>query len=699
MSLKRDIVIVNEFSVKGVDGKGSRGSTPGDYATRYMARFGAVEDLTPVFKKDNNTYIMRYMARATAVESLEDKRELVNTLTNMDGLSGVAFSKDSVSLSEERLKILSKEIQDNFDKGKTVFKTVISFDGDYLKKYKILPEDFKFKERGDFRGHIDQMKLRMSIRNGLSKMEKDFDDLLYVGVIQVDTAHVHCHLAMVDRGVGNTIDGVEQKGKLLDKHKSKLRRGIDAYLDVHGKVAYLSNNVNYDKRNLKSFVRRFTHNVIKDNGDFQLIVAALPDDKSLWRAKSNSKAMKKANSLCKSFVKNILEQNDLYDQSLSSIKEYADYRLQNEGLKKEEYERLLKNGEERVINECMNTVYGVIKSLDGRDFNVNTPMINVMSIDIDDLVDEREKSNDDFLEFAYKLRSYSSRLNYHKNEKDKYRKARKEFEEIEEEKVSDDARVIHRLLMVEELYNEMCMAKYQHFLPFYPLEDVYDEELEAILAYKESLENLKRMRDDKSMKNLTPQGAENYGMKTYNQTGGRYQVIDPGVLDKRYKTYKDSYDNSLDDFKSFLSDNALSFDDNTGEVIKKPRYEFKDVKAFDLHHLTLDFKEDIPISKANIDNFLFISNLRAKSLKDVKDYLEKTDQLSGLKFYQVKDIELMDKYAEKLRIEPIIENAYVNKDGKLKKIDTVAADDKYKEIMRDAIIDTVNDMDFDDLEV
>ncbi len=32
-----------------------------------------------------------------------------------------------------------------------------------------------------------------------------------IGVIQVDTEHVHCHLAMVDRGEGLACDGYKRK--------------------------------------------------------------------------------------------------------------------------------------------------------------------------------------------------------------------------------------------------------------------------------------------------------------------------------------------------------------------------------------------------------------------------------------------------------------------------------------------------------
>ena len=77
MGLKQDIVLVNEFTVKGkATGKGSRGSTPGDYVNRYMARKNATEDLTPVRLQELDYYMVRYMARKDATDLSETVPEL-----------------------------------------------------------------------------------------------------------------------------------------------------------------------------------------------------------------------------------------------------------------------------------------------------------------------------------------------------------------------------------------------------------------------------------------------------------------------------------------------------------------------------------------------------------------------------------------------------------------------------------------------
>ena len=224
MSLKQSIVIVNEYTVKKPGGKGSHGATPGDYITRYMARDRATEPVTPIRATDLDDYIGNYMASAAG-----ENEQLREKFRKRRGRAGVAFGYGDVSLSNEGLQKASEDIQAHFDAGHTVMKTVLSFDHDYLVEHGLVPPGISGIKRGDYRGQLDQMKLRMAIMNGLGCMARieGFDDLRYVGVIQVDTEHVHAHLAMVDAGVGClAVDGTQM---------SRMRRGIDSWLDQNEK--------------------------------------------------------------------------------------------------------------------------------------------------------------------------------------------------------------------------------------------------------------------------------------------------------------------------------------------------------------------------------------------------------------------------------------------------------------------------------
>ena len=67
-----DVIVVNEWTLRRSDGSGSRGSTPGDYLTRYMGRENATEFIAPARMDDMESFITRYMAREDAIDEALD---------------------------------------------------------------------------------------------------------------------------------------------------------------------------------------------------------------------------------------------------------------------------------------------------------------------------------------------------------------------------------------------------------------------------------------------------------------------------------------------------------------------------------------------------------------------------------------------------------------------------------------------------
>ena len=379
MGLKQSVVVVNEFTTKTANGSGTRGGTPGDYVLRYMSRSGATEDLTPI-RFDTENFITRYMAREEATDNAISVPELKDEMRAIQGNGGVAFGYGEFSLSHKKLKDSAKDIQANFDKGKTVMKTVLSFDEEYLRQHGIIEEDFHLEEEGDYRGNIDQLKLRMAIMNGMEKMSRHYDDLQYIGVIQVDTKHVHCHLAMVDRGVGNLMPDGSQRGKLTDKEKRDLRRGIDMFLDEKQSVKMMAANVEYDKRNTLCFVKKYTHKAMKERGLSQFLLACLPEDRTKWRADSNSKDMQKANAIVRTYVNELLALPDSgYTEALRKVDTYARSRTSKENLTGKEYRMFFRAGQEQIIKESMNGVYRVLSEIPDEELRLRTPMLEAMA--------------------------------------------------------------------------------------------------------------------------------------------------------------------------------------------------------------------------------------------------------------------------------------------------------------------------------
>lgn len=684
MGLKQSIVVVSEFTNKGGVSKGSRGNTPGDYVTRYMGRDKATEDLTPVRLEDTESYITRYMARKEASETLDSVPEIKKGMRKSQKNAGVAFGYGSISLSDKALKEASADIQRNYDKGKTVIKTVLSFDEDYLRKNGIIDPNFVFRKKGDYRGNIDQMKLRMAIMSGMSRMARAYDDLQYVGVIQVDTKHVHCHLAMVDRGRGQLAPDGTQKGKLPASAKRQLRYGIDSFLDREQKIRMMTSNIGHDKRNAICFIKKFTHQAMEEQGIPQFLLATLPSDRRLWRADTNRKEMRKPNQIVREYVNEVLKEPDSgFGETMQGIERYARHRARNEGLGLRGYHKLVREGQERAVRDCMNGVYSVLKQVSPDQMQVKTPMMSVMAMDYDDLASQT--ASDPMMEFGFKLRSYSSRLQHHKKQMHKWRDAKEDYDKAENP--SEDSKPMREFFEYEEEYNAKLMCKYQHLLKFLPPSDDYEDEFNELIEYRRRQQRLRQMYEDKSIRRMGSAMAEEYGRKVYGTHGGRYVASSPSTIERRLELMEQRYAAMEKAFKEHLADDGLTFDGHG--VSKQKPYEFDDVKALDIHHLGYDWSHDLMVSKRNVDAFCEAADERSQRFEAAKAYLIGSGQESAVGALPERDITAMRETADKMRGSPVLQSVRPSEQGSKRMLRTVRLDVQYDKMMKEAIHQTV----------
>lgn len=695
MSLKKDIVIVNEFTSRSYK-NAPRGKSPGAYVLRYMNRQSAVEKLAPVRKFESQNFIERYMLRESATEKAFendlDKDKLRENMEDDDMFSAISFGKkgryhkSNISLSKRSVKEISDDIQDNFDKGKTVFKTVISFSEDYLRQNGVIDENFTCEKKGDYRGNIDQLKLRSAIMNGVDKMSKDFDDLEYIGVLQVDTKHVHCHLCMVDRGEGRLMPDGSQRGKLLKKDKITLRRGINDSLDELSIMKKLSKNTDYDKRNIKGFVKKFSHEMIKQNTLSQFLLATLPENKNLWRASSNRREMQKPNSVVRFYVNELFKNEDSgYDEAVKNIKTYALTRFEKEGLSTKDYRKLIDKGLEKLEIDSMNSVYQVLKGVKSSDKSVMTPTLDMFSMDYESLLEKREAESSPMIEFGFKLRSYGSRLNHHKKEFKKYKKLTEDFEDAQKKnKVSQSALALVDFYRTEREYNEKVMSKYQHFLAFLPKREDYSQDFNEVLRLQKRSENMNTLLEDKTFNKFkSRESAELYGFNVYGIKGCGDMYDKPNLMRIKRDNMNKTYEDKRERFVDKLSESGLSLNDDN-KLNLSPKYDFDDVKALDLHHLFYDFNYDVAVSQVNINNFVDMADRRVNSYIKAKEYLINTNQDDLIKF-EDEDIKTMKQTADIMRTDKVLVNKKADETMKYKRSKTVRLDNNISKLIENNV--------------
>lgn len=647
MGLKQHIVVVNEYTIKNADGKGgSRGGTPGDYVARYMAREDATEHSL------DEGYIQDYMAREGASEPLTEDE--FQPKRRKRQLGGVAFGKGNVSMTHDDVIKSSKSIQNAFDNGKTVMKTVLSFDEEYLRANGIVDDDFEFTQRGDYRGNIDQLKLRYAIMNGMEYFGRDYDDLQYVGVIQVDTAHVHCHLAMVDMGDGIIMDDGTQKGKLSANSMNKIRRGINMALDETKEVQFMASNVDLNKRRAQLNTKRYTYNQVTLYGTPQKLLSVLPEDETMWRASTNRKEMKTANKICRDYVESILRKPDSgMSDAMQSIYDYVDARIRREGIDNEEQQKLIRNGREKIVQDCMNSVYTTIRQIPKDRRYVETDFLSMSASPM-----VTPSFNGDSQDFVYKMSAYSKRLDKHRTQAKRFTEFVHDYEESQNENAANDAsRALYNYFLIEQEYQTKLAAKYSQFLFFEPPSDDFAEEYIQLSKKARTLEAMKQLANDVSAKRMKPANAEEYGRERYDVYGGRYVVLDPAYFNKRIDKYQNSYDIDNHKFLQRLaSENLKITQDDQGRPIitRKQTYDFDDIKGLDLHDLRGDFNNALEFSGYVRQTYMDMAERRLDAYDAACEYLDATGQSELKSIFDIEDIEQMRYvYSQLAKNQPV----------------------------------------------
>ena len=109
-------MLKSRFSVSYGPGRGSRGGSPGQFIINYMSRNGAVENVAPTRVSEAENYLRRYDVISKAADEETSIPAIHRKVRIAKKKGGVAFSEDDVSLSDEKLKQKSREIQEQFDR-------------------------------------------------------------------------------------------------------------------------------------------------------------------------------------------------------------------------------------------------------------------------------------------------------------------------------------------------------------------------------------------------------------------------------------------------------------------------------------------------------------------------------------------------------------------------------------------------------
>lgn len=636
-----DVVVVNQWTLKRADGTGSFGSTPGDYLSQYMAREDAVEPIAPMITTDIGDFVTKYAARQQAVQDAlpdlaaqgisfddagdypfklklkkttehsqsdtsdepisvdqvgyaTDHAELLSRISTHMRLAGVAFGNGDIALSDEELQNRSDHIQDLFDSGKTILKTVVSFDGDYLKKMNVVDKDFHLRNPGDYRGKVDQMKLRHAIMYACERLgSTSYDDLYYVGVIQVDTNHVHCHLVMADAGVGTLTQDGTQKGNISQKDLKAFKRYVDADLERQAGRTPVASAVGYEKRNLALTMRKWTYETMVREADTQFLYAVLPRDRSLWKVNSGLDQMRKADELARDIVLDRLDKpGSVYDKAVKAVEEYAAKRVSDGSFDEYDREEFIASEKEQLIVTATNAMYHVLAQVPEEKIFEATAVMKEMSLSIAPEDKDYDLEDDDFNigQFGIRMRSYASRREKHKQKADDYDERLARWNQAYQDgRALEASRVMAQFYAQEAMYHHMAASKYDYFLPPVDRFDDFSNQYDQIIDYAHSLTGLKAMRNDSSIMRLgNAAEAERIGRRVYGHKGAHQlsrahadRLTGRKIIDERIARMENRLQSMVDDFKAQAVSSGVRVVVDEPELLARVGYESSSIAPDD----------------------------------------------------------------------------------------------------------------------
>ena len=662
MGAKQDIVIVNEFTVKKGVG-GSRGKSPGRYVIQYMLRKAAAEPLSPVSYRSVYDYQTRYMLRNEATESSDYVAELKYKFGRSQGLSGLAFSQDNISLSDIEARTVAAQIQLGFDSGHTVQKMIISFTEDFLKRTGVVSDSFSFEGPRSYAGSIDQLKLRHAIQEGMNRMTEKgaFEDPLYMGCIQVDTGHVHCHLACVDMGISKQrLKGNgESRGMINEYEKRELRRGIlDALQQLEVQKSFF-NQVDLERRNVVSYMRNFTQKRLRDSSSLQLLLASLPPDKRLWRYNSNRQVMNRPNEIALDIVETVFKEHPEmsgYSRAMRAIREYAKEKSKETGLDRVDY---INNGRDLLIERTINGMYGVLKDANYVQ-SISTGQLNIAKRDIEELLPRSTGEPFDPVGFELRVRGYKTRRNYHLQKSREYYQAIRSYDSQEVDPTSQPVRDFY---VVELLYHRMVCDKYRHFFSFRTLDEderreKIQEEVDVLRDRMLILSNQRRLLDNPPiLSGMSDEDIDDFILNRYNIEHGSFYYNDilKNQLEEEYEVSLKVLSEDKENLKqrAFEEGFVVFLDENNEQLVDAEfglLYSFDKTKSLDMHNLTFDFPFGAQVSETNIEVFTRMFELRQMSLQSALNYLRNTGQSEEIFSDVVNDVVEMGETVAELRL-------------------------------------------------
>lgn len=345
------------------------------------------------------------------------KFENYNNYMYDDRKTNSLFSNTNNKLTQEDIKIIKKEFNKAQENNSFMWKTVISFDNEYLRQNNVLNGNV-----------INEELLKNTARNAMNKMlvKERIHDYIYSGAIHSNTDNIHIHLAIVEKGTP-TRKPFNKKGEKVNKEgrfkistfeigKSTINKNLNKNYEPMKEIDRIIRNVILEKE--IQYPNNFSR---KEQKLVNELLNELPTNKNMWQY--NNKKIKHLQPKIKELSKVYLENNfkkELEELNLVLDKQQELYsKTYGEG--KEDKNNYKENKINDMYSRVGNKILNELKSIENEYVSKEKIKTNVT------------RSNIKKLHINYKLNSSIKKLNRNIKEflnNEKY-KNQLEYEKLE----------------------------------------------------------------------------------------------------------------------------------------------------------------------------------------------------------------------------------------------------------------------------
>lgn len=347
--------------------------------------------------------------------------------------------------------------------------------------------------------------------------------------------------------------------------------------------------------------------------------------------------MSRANELATGVVERVFrEEPDAsgYNRAMKAVHDYADESEERNRLTPDKKQEVITNGRNRIIERSVNGLYGTLKELDPSLLNTRTSMIDIQSSSDEQLmralksdVGSSDATPDfDPAAFELRVRGYNKRREIHKEDATEYFNLAEEFDTAFESGYVDDTAHVMRLFYEEEMRYHMALTdKYRSFLSFN-----HPKDRENVEVMRPVYDDLVERYADIQQREIDTGSELTIERDDYKRDlrGYTYECFDKSVGSlKEWEAIVDYDVDSLTGVGRATTNFVLPVRPKTGLENLNGDY-FNRVKAYDVHHLGLDYynKPDTRIDSTNAVNFATIYESRAARADAAQVYIQTTGQ-------------------------------------------------------------------------